>query len=119
MYQAHAFVDNSIFAEHIHVHELATSASALAARVGLAIAAVCLKCVNNAHSCCRDVLKKSCERFVVVTVKSAQRLPIGDIASRSSDPYVVLTDGVNYARTKVITRSLSPTWNEMFTFFIR
>jgi hypothetical protein len=49
------------------------------------------------------------ERFVVITVKSAQCLPKGDTFSRSSDPYVILADGVNYGQTKVITRSLSPT----------
>jgi hypothetical protein len=52
---------------------------------------------------------------LTLTITRAENLPIGDVFSRSSDPYVRFSghEGKEM-RTKVVNQNLNPTWKETF-----
>lgn len=57
---------------------------------------------------------------LVVTVVKATELPVKDVNTGSSDPYVklhLLPEKRQKAKTRVIRRSLSPVFDEVFTFY--
>ena len=57
-----------------------------------------------------------------IEVLRAHNLAAADmriIGSNSSDPYVEISCAHNWARTKVKKRTLSPKWNEHFTFMLQ
>ena len=57
-----------------------------------------------------------------ITFRSGRHLPVGDLATRSSDPYIISTlrfpnSGVPklHRRTSTIQTTLEPVWNEQWT----
>lgn len=57
---------------------------------------------------------------LVVTVVKATELPVKDVNSGSSDPYVklhLLPEKRQKAKTRVVRRSLNPVFDEVFTFY--
>ncbi|XP_062511538.1 intersectin-1-like [Corticium candelabrum] len=55
---------------------------------------------------------------LAVTIVEATDLPIGDISGKS-DPYCVVTLGVQTQKTNVIEKTLSPKWNTRMDFAVR
>jgi Ca2+-dependent lipid-binding protein len=58
-------------------------------------------------------------RIVRLKIIEAKDLPVGDVLTRSSDPYCVFSFGPEIVvKTKKVRRTLSPHWNEEFAFEI-
>ncbi|EKE40822.1 hypothetical protein ENU1_078210, partial [Entamoeba nuttalli P19] len=50
-----------------------------------------------------------------LTVVSGKQLKAMDI--RSSDPYVIVSVGIEQRKTKTVMKNLNPTWGDSFEFY--